>query len=97
MDHVAILEALKELGDDPETVALTLYKRGIRGVRKDCWGCPVTRYLRSRGFSSAIVSRCNITEQENLRAALPTPDVVSEFIRRFDNTEYPYLIKIEYY
>lgn len=99
MEHHSIYEALKELGEDPDTIARTLFVRGLLvGIRGDCWECPVSHYLRSRGVISPAVSRCNITYgSEGSRAILPTPDVISEFMRRFDNTEYPYLIKIKYY
>lgn len=93
-----LLEALHELGGDSDEVAESLRKQGIKGLRGEHCHCPVANYLKSRGFGGEVwgypgpsVFRYVSTDV----AVVGTPEPVFNFIRRFDDEEFPDLVAEE--
>lgn len=72
-----------------------LHKQGIRGYPDDCGACPVAVYVsRETGAVdvdvqtwSTVVEYCDGTED-----VADNPPAVAEFIRSFDNGEFPQLV-----
>lgn len=96
-----ILEALAELGDDSREVGVKLIGLGCTGYREEGSECPVFKFLTDvkgidgieRVISDAVwVDDDPIEEPERLPAVtVPLPEQVRQFVREFDNGDWPEL------
>jgi hypothetical protein len=97
--RAAAEQLLTNLGDQPATVAERLHAAGIRGERCNEGACPIATYLlrSDLGLYSVAVSGNIATLRYGDRGAytvfVDVPDVVEEFIYRFDNGAYDELLK----
>ena len=87
----SLMEALVVLGSSADEVADRLAALGFKGRRAIAENCPVAHYLRATlGRRDVSVGSffCNVGGVE-----FPLPDVVTEFLERFDEEEkYPLLV-----
>ena len=91
------LDKLAALGTS-DAIAWELEQHGIRGIRKSPFTCAVAQYLGNNPVSpnwlGAFVAVKNDRvlihdgEQSNV-TVVPVPEVVGEFINRFDRGEFP--------
>lgn len=47
-------QALAALGDTPDAVAAELRRLGVKGRRRDAFGCPIAEYLRMLGLAGMV-------------------------------------------
>jgi hypothetical protein len=85
------LVLLRGLGRTPDEVAASLLALDCRGVPARHRSCPVARYLQASGFNGAAVDNRRVEWDDVRRVILPT--AVSDFVRRFDQGEYPALVE----
>jgi hypothetical protein len=104
-----VLEALAQLDGcgPPDRIAAALARHGVSGVRKSPCKCPVHEFVvRSwkpeeygvAEITVGVVSVCVWFHPEQdghqrSRLVLNTPERVSVFMEKFDNGEYPLLVK----
>lgn len=86
-------EAVASLGTTPEEVTAVLRAKGIKGNSCVASSCPVAKYLESCGFASVTVCKeaCRYTsrsENEPVERLL-LPEGVQQWIRKFDDGQYP--------
>lgn len=99
-----VAEFLDCLGATPSAVAATLEALGVKGRPGTACECPIARAV-ARGFNAdvAFATKSNVsawlTQPDGPDAQpLPTlgcetPDPVAQFIERFDDGRYPYLVE----
>jgi hypothetical protein len=85
------LAVLRALGESPDEVAASLLALGCRGMPAQHSSCPVARYMLARGFEGAAVDNRRMEWDDGRRVVLPPP--VFDFVRRFDQGEYPALVE----
>lgn len=86
IDSRKIQQALAELGDTAMDVAINLRMKGIKGLRREPFSCPVANYLLSETGYRVGVSPAYTHDIE-------TPAPVAEFVRSFDLGERPWFIQ----
>lgn len=90
----AIFTALNALGHSPARVASALQRRNIRG-RSDCFACPIANYLTRRFTGATFVVNIDsikvIKEKSTVVSSARISNVISKFIRKFDEGSYEFL------
>lgn len=82
--------ALLNLGGMIVDIRRALTADGIKGIRRDNCQCPISRYLRTRGFEYKITGFYAASGEHMVRRfVLPGP--ISVFIRMFDEGSFPEL------
>ncbi len=92
-DELAVL--LATLGDTPVAVAETLRAKGIKGRPCESSRCPIANWLVTETGAVTVEVDSDIYFRHAGAHGLwidPTPDAVAEFIRRFDEGDFPDLI-----
>ena len=87
-----LLEDLKKLGTGTTAIAISLRRRGIKGGIEDSNSCPLARYLTQEYGADVEVTDDDITVGG---VTLSPPTCVRKFVAKFDNGDYPDLIKEE--
>lgn len=82
-------DAIDALGCTPDRIAANLLLDGCYGRRRNPFSCPVATYLKKQGFR-ATVTQFDISAGSDY---IMTPSHVRQFIVKFDEYEYPELIK----
>lgn len=89
----AIAKALASLGDAPADVALklALIPGMLNGCkRRDCYECPIARWLHGGGWPSAFVFRGTVgLGYHPTLIYVPLPLAVEAFRQAFDDGEHP--------
>jgi hypothetical protein len=83
-------QALAELGNTADEIAVALIAKGMRGHRKIGTCCPIATYLGST-FDAPEVTENSIAIGRLEEPWIHTPHHVVEFITRFDDGEWPEL------
>lgn len=95
----------KTLGETPDAIATRLFELGIKGRRNDVYYCPIARYL-CQVLDIPVISPAGplhrvfvsnsiqvYSEEENKNVVISRRDALADFIRRFDQGQYPKLDK----
>lgn len=88
-------QALAELPDTADGIAAYLIEQECRGRRRNARCCPVANYLTGTGeFFDADVDPALIDAliEGDQEARVETPAHIAEFIKRFDDGEWPELV-----
>jgi hypothetical protein len=85
--HMDIEQDLKALGDTTDQIADTLQGLGIKGHREQSYGCPIYRYLQSKGHAIGSVGYHYISIVA--QSSFYMPSLITDFIRSFDHGKYP--------
>lgn len=90
----AVYEALRRLGSSSDAIADSLAERGIRGQRMEERSCPLANYLLAEcGVQVQIeVGSVQIDGVDGFMSTAVC-DGVEDFIKDFDDDEYPFLIQ----
>lgn len=90
-------EALRALGLTPETVAASLYARGIKGVPNRSDRCPLAVYLQTEcGYEVCVCSHhISYVEPSGLEVVYRLPEHVELFVSSFDLECYPELDSLD--
>lgn len=88
---VRVEQLLAELGDTADAVADRLRALEIKGVRGSDCNCPVAEYLKRAGLTDVSVGDWIFTGQD--ADELDTPQVIRDFIERFDKGVYLDLVE----
>ena len=93
----AVSDALRDLGESSTAVACKLGRLGIKGMQQRCSECPLTMYLRARGFSEAKVHayHVEIPISGMANASFRMPEAVMRFVESFDQGYFKDLINGE--
>lgn len=86
---------LKTLGSGPNKIAENLTEQKIKGVSGDAVNCPVVKVIK-KNFKS--LKNVNVSEQlefshKNEDYVVDLPVAVGKFVQKFDNGDYPNLVK----
>lgn len=98
-----VLDRMRELQDRSDGVAAAIKAANITGYIKDPCGCPVHEFLikgwRPLDFGVTTVTAGQSSTQIHFTGGgllvLDTPKLISDFIRAFDDGEYPELVRPE--
>lgn len=79
-------QAVKSLGETPESVTEALRSKGIKGYRRQCSRCPVANYLKACGFTDVTVSAYanRYSKSDDSDEAIKLPQGVQNWIAQFD-------------
>jgi hypothetical protein len=94
-DVTDALGKLAALGS-PNQIADHLAERGIGGMQYRTRQCPVARYVdATAGLQVNVINTVwSFPEVTHMASGYhPVPDVVTAFVRGFDNGDYPHLIQ----
>lgn len=87
---------LKNLGSSVKEIVKTLKKQNIKGKIEDGLSCPIANYLKSLKYRNVFITQYgNIFadyERKQNCLGLHKNNIISKFIRNFDNGKYPELI-----
>ncbi len=92
---LSLAEALAALPDTADGIAAHLRAKGIRGVRENPDCCPIANYLSGTGGlygPDVDPSRIDAFTDEGDAEQVCTPAHIAEFVRRFDDGEWPELV-----
>jgi hypothetical protein len=86
-----IRNKLAALGNTPDAIAESLFKLGIKGIKKKACHCPIATYVSSLlgrmvAINSAVILLLEVSECEEINN-----NTVSVFIRSFDEGKYIFL------
>jgi hypothetical protein len=81
MKNIHMQKDLQALGNSKEEIAKSLGALGIKGEKFHCGSCPIGQYLMSKGYPRPS------SLKEVKQGLMP----VRDFIRAFDNGEFPEL------
>jgi hypothetical protein len=91
-----VAEVLDRLGKNADQVAESLNVAGITGRPADPCECAVSRYLESLGFESVAVMNSefgySVETSEDFHT-IGDEGPVADFIRAFDDGQYPHLVR----
>ena len=98
-----IRTALRDLGDTPGEVADSLRQRGVSGELRQVRHCPIANFVRTlitddvhdvHVHTGPYTVRVRVSLGGTLieEAFFDTPEVIEEFMGRFDTRAYPELI-----
>jgi hypothetical protein len=87
-----ILELLNKLGETPEEVASSLEKQGIKGEPQMARSCPIANYLCQHNFCNMVCYDV-IVDSVNCDLYIKSPNIIYQFIKRFDKNEFPNLVE----
>lgn len=88
-----LLNSLRSLGPDSDTIAETLGEMGFFGDH-NASSCPIATYLQSHpmvSVAAACAEHTYVIDVEGQEAYLENPDAVEEFVSRFDDGDFPEL------
>lgn len=88
--QVMLLKDLATLGASAEAVARTLKKKGIKGTLEAVNSCPVAEFLKREYRGEEIAVALDI---EVNGVTIRAPKAISDFIDKFDDEQYPELVK----
>ncbi len=91
-----ISDYLRQLGDTPEEVAVSLASQGIKGVRKQAYCCAIIVGIKKNcsdsmwpGIKAPRPGMITYSDAQIMDPICPQP--VTEFMREFDDGKHPYL------
>ena len=88
-----VLHLLNSLGSSSSEIAASLLSANAKGFK--CQGdmCPVSNYLRSKGYASPVVDLTYVSYRVNNDfIEVLTPQAVEDFVGEFDEGLFPELI-----
>ena len=91
----SVREYMSRLGETSDAVAESLRRAGVRGIRKSSISCPLLVGIKREcrlPWGSPTAPKPGVVTYSDLQIMdPPVPTPVAEFMKRFDEGEYPEL------
>lgn len=94
MSRLTAEETLRLLGTSLRSITSNLHRERCSGSLDSLKNCPIARFLKKRSFKNVTVfpTRIFVGEGED-RKSFPVPRLITDWINRFDQRSYRFLIK----
>ncbi len=96
--HVNMLFDKLNAFESSDAIATFLKAQGIKGDIQDGDSCPISNWIltETEAWACTTTENCISVEDFGIDYSMTPNDVVVEFICKFDNHEYPFLISDDY-